>query len=156
MNSATGDGGRAGRSRATYGSSRQQGVSGKFIVIALVVVLVAVGVYVFSQFRNSSSADATATAAGHEVMGDTLRMTVDITRDDTDRPAHCIVTALDETHGEIGRREAVVAAGGSETTRLVVDIPTNSTPVAPDVYGCSATFPSYLDDSQTTPSAGGN
>ncbi|MDN5683569.1 DUF4307 domain-containing protein [Corynebacterium glyciniphilum] len=138
-------------SKATYGSSRQQGVSGKFIVIGIVIVLVAVGVYVFSQFRNSTSGDASGTATGHEVVdGSTLRMNLDITRDDVDKPAYCIVTALDESHAEIGRREAVVAAGGSESTRLTVDIPTNSSPVAPDVYGCSTVFPDYLDDTRTT------
>lgn len=138
-------------SKATYGSSRQQGVSGKFIVIGIVILLIAVGVYVFSQFRNSTSADATGDAAGHELVGDdTLRMTVDITRDDTDKPAYCIVTALDQSRAEIGRREAVVAAGGTSSTRLVVDIPTTGRPVAPDVYGCSTVFPDYLDSEHSS------
>lgn len=79
-------------------------------------------------------------------------MTVDITRDDSDKPALCIITALDESTAEVGRREAVVAAGGSDTTRLVVDVPTHTNAVAGDVYGCSTVFPSYLDDSVDTPS----
>lgn len=138
-------------SKATYGSSRQQGVSGKFIVIGIVILLIVVGVYVFSQFRNSTSADTTGTAAGHEAVDDTtMRMSLDITRDDPERAGYCVVTALDESLTEIGRREAVVAAGGSENTRLVVDIRTNGEPVAADVYGCSSVFPSYLDPEQTS------
>lgn len=133
-------------SKATYGSARNQGVSGKFIVIGIVIVLIAAGVYVFSQYRNSTSADVTGDAAGYETLSDdAMRMTVDITRDDTDKPGVCIVSALNISKAEAGRREAIVPAGGSETTRLVVDIPTHSRPVGAEVYGCGSTAPSYLD-----------
>lgn len=138
-------------SKATYGSSRQQGVSGKFIVIGIVILVIVIGVYVFSQFRDSTTADTTGTAAGHEAVGDsTMRMSLDITRDDPERAGYCIVTALDESLTEIGRREAVISPGGSENTRLVVDIPTIGSPVAADVYGCSSVFPAYLDQDRTS------
>lgn len=141
-------------SKATYGSARSDGVSGKIIVIGIVIFTVAVGIYVFSQWNNSTSSDTSGTIAGYEAVEgeDALRLTVDITRDDSDQPALCIITALDESTAEVGRREAVVAAGGSDTTRLVVDVPTHTNAVAGDVYGCSTVFPSYLDDSVDTPS----
>ncbi|MDN6281411.1 MAG: DUF4307 domain-containing protein [Corynebacterium sp.] len=136
-------------SKATYGSARSDGVSGKIIVIGIVIFTVAVGIYVFSQWNNSTSSDTSGTIAGYEAVEgeDALRLTVDITRDDSDKPALCIITALDESTAEVGRREAVVAAGGSDTTRLVVDVPTHTNAAAGDVYGCSTVFPSYLDDS---------
>jgi hypothetical protein len=142
-------------SKATYGSARNQGVSGKVIVIGIVIFIIAVGAYVFSQFRNSTSGDVSGELAGYESVegeGDeeALRMNVDITRDDTDKAGVCIVTVLDDSKAEVGRREAVVAAGGSETTRVVVDVPTHTTGVAGEVYGCSSKFPSYLDDNTTS------
>lgn len=141
-------------SKATYGSAHSDGVSGKIIVIGIVVFAVAIGLYMYSQYSNSSSGDVSGTIAGYEEGEDSdhLRMTVDVTRDDTDEPAHCIVTALDGSKAEVGRREVVVAAGGDESTRLVVDIPTHTKGVAGEVYGCSTVFPSYLDDSEDTPS----
>ncbi|MDN6353069.1 MAG: DUF4307 domain-containing protein [Corynebacterium sp.] len=140
-------------SKATYGSARSDGVSGKIIVIGIVIFTVAVGIYVFSQWNNSTSSDTSGTIAGYEAVEgeDALRLTVDITRDDSDKPALCIITALDESTAEVGRREAVVAAGGSDTTRLVVDVPTHTNAAAGDVYGCSTVSGSTLAAGLYTP-----
>jgi hypothetical protein len=138
-------------SKASYGNSRSSGVSGKIIVIGVVVVLVAAGIFIWSQWRDSSDADVSGTAAGFEAASDSsIQMKLDITRDDTSAPAYCVVTAMNYDKAEVGRREAVVAGGGSGTTRLIVDIPTHERAVAADVYGCSSVFPSYLDDHTTT------
>ncbi len=138
-------------SKASYGNSRSSGVSGKVIVIGVIVVLVAAGIFIWSQWRDSSDADVSGTVTGFETdSDDSIQMKLDITRDDTDRPAYCIVTAMNYDKAEVGRREAVVAAGGSETTRLAVSIPTHERAVATDVYGCSTVFPSYLDDHTST------
>lgn len=138
-------------SKASYGNSRSSGVSGKIIVIGVIVVLVAAGIFIWSQWRNSSDADVSGTAAGFEVTSDDrIQMNLDITRDDADKPAYCVVTAMNYDKAEVGRREAVVAGGGSDTTRLTVAIPTHERAVAADVYGCSTVFPSYLDDHTST------
>lgn len=142
------------QSKASYGSDGphgRSGVSGKFLVIGIVVVLVAVVVFMWSQWRNSSDADVTATATGYSDNTDTsIMMNLDITRDDAAKPAYCIVTALNFDKAEVGRREAVLAAGGNATERLTVRIPTREQAVAADVYGCSTVFPDYLDDATTT------
>jgi len=77
-------------------------------------------------------------------------MSLDVTRDDAAQPAYCIVTAMNYDKTEVGRREAILAAGGDATQRLTVKIPTREQAVAADVYGCSTIFPSYLDDSTST------
>ncbi|QQC47471.1 DUF4307 domain-containing protein [Corynebacterium bovis] len=137
--------------QARYGSRRSRGVSGKFVVIGVVVLVIAVGVYVAAQYRNSTAADVNGTAAGwtRPDGGDSLRLTLDITRDDPSQPGYCVVTALDYGKNEVGRREAVVASGGDSTTRLIIDIPTHGEPVAGQVYGCSSVLPSYLPDRTT-------
>ncbi|WP_297004399.1 DUF4307 domain-containing protein [uncultured Corynebacterium sp.] len=141
------------QSKASYGGRDQntRGVSGKFLVIGIVGVLLVAGVFIWSQWRNSSDADVSATVAGFsDNTGDSIMMNLDITRDDSSRPAYCIVTAMNYDKAEVGRREAVVAAGGDATTRLRIKVPTREQAVATDVYGCSTIFPSYLDDSTTT------
>lgn len=142
------------QSKASYGSRDSRtgsGVSGKFIVIGIVAVLIAAGVFIWNQWRNSTDADVSATVAGFSDNTDeSIMMTLDITRDDASMPAYCIVTALDYDKAEVGRREAVLAAGGDATGRLSVKIHTRAKAVAANVYGCSTVFPSYLDDSTST------
>ena len=141
------------QNKASYGSRRETdtGVSGKFIVIGVVAMLIVAALFIVNQWRNSSDADVSGTAAGYyDNTDDSIMMTLDITRDDASEPAYCIVTAKDFDKAEVGRREAVLAAGGDKTGRLTVKIPTSTQAVAADVYGCSTVFPSYLDDSTTT------
>jgi len=141
------------QNKASYGASDQntRGVSGKFLVIGIVGVLIVAGVFIWSQWRNSSDADVTASVAGFsDNEDDSIMMNLDVTRDDTSKPAYCIVTAMNFDKAEVGRREAVVAADGDENTRLQIKVPTREQAVATDLYGCSSVFPSYLDDSTTT------
>lgn len=141
------------QNKASYGARDQnsRGVSGKFLVIGIVAVLIAAGVFMWSQWRNSSDADVTASVAGFsDNTDDSIMMNLDVTRDRTDEPAYCIVTAMNYDKTEVGRREVVVAAGGSDVTRLRIKVPTREQAVATDVYGCSTVFPSYLDAGTST------
>lgn len=141
------------QSKASYGSrsGSSSGVSGKFFVIGIVVVLVAAGFFIYNQWRNSSDADVTGTVTGFSDNTDkSIMMTLDVTRDDASQAAYCIVTAMNYDKSEVGRREAVLAAGGDATQRLTVKIPTREQAVAADVYGCSTIFPDYLDEGTTT------
>ena len=121
------------QNKASYGASDQntRGVSGKFLVIGIVGVLIVAGVFIWSQWRNSSDADVTASVAGFsDNEDDSIMMNLDVTRDDTSKPAYCIVTAMNFDKAEVGRREAVVAAGGNENTRLQIKVPTREQAVA--------------------------
>lgn len=139
------------QSKASYGSVRESGVSGKFIVIGIVAMLAVAGFFIYNQWNNSTDADVTGSASGfYENTDDSIRLNLDITRTDASKPAYCIVTALNFDKAEVGRREAVIAAGGDATSRVFVKIPTREQAVAASVYGCSTVFPSYLDDSVTT------
>lgn len=141
------------QSKASYGSRRESesGVSGKFIVIGAVLLLIVAGVFIYNQWRNSTSADVSGTITGFSDNTDnSIRMTIDISRDDSSKPAYCIVTALNYNKDEVGRREVVLAADGTSIGRLNVKVPTREQAVATDVYGCSSIFPSYLDADTST------
>lgn len=141
------------QNKASYGSraTDESGLSGKIFVIVVIAALLFGGFFVWNQWRNGSDATVSGTAAGfYDNTDDSIMMTLDITRDDASQPAYCIVTAKNYDKSEVGRREAVLAAGGNATGRLTVKIETSEQAVAADVYGCSTIFPSYLDDSTTT------
>ena len=119
-----------------YGSSRSASISGKVIIIGVVLVLVISGLYMWNQWRNESSPDVSISSAGFDRPNDSLlNFTVDVTRDDASRAAYCIVTALDYDKNEVGRREFVIPSGGRA--------------VAGKEYGCSTEIPGYLDNSDT-------
>lgn len=131
--------------RARYGSHRGNSMAGKIIAIGLVIFVLAVVVIVFQQNRHAAAVSISASEAGYDRTDDhTLRMNVDVSRSDVDKPGYCIVTALNYAQTEIGRREFLVPSGGPKTQRMTVTIPTGDVPVAGKVYGCANEIPSYL------------
>lgn len=128
-----------------YGNTRNTNFGGRVLVLALAVILAAAAAYMVAQLMRSGSADVTAQESGGEVVSaDTLRISVDVTREDPSRAAFCIVTALDYEKNEVGRREFVIPAGGEGVTRHSVDITTRAQAYAGTVYGCSTVLPEYL------------
>ena len=130
-----------------YGSSRSTSISGKVIIIGIVLVLVISGLYMWNQWRNESSPDVSISSAGFDRPNDSLlNFTVDVTRDDSSRAAYCIVTALDYDKNEVGRREFVIPSGGEKTERFKGASPTPARAVAGKENGGSTEIPSYLDN----------
>ncbi|HEV7451211.1 MAG TPA: DUF4307 domain-containing protein [Pseudonocardiaceae bacterium] len=72
-----------------------------------------------------------------------VQLRLSVVRDDSSRPAVCIVRARSRDGEETGRKEVYVppAAGPIVLTTVVR---TSRPPVAADVFGCSLQVPSYL------------
>ena len=131
---------------ARYGKRRSGTFTGKVLAIIFAAIAIAVVVYMVAMFRNVSAVDVEAVETGGEVLSDqALRTNVDITRDDTSKPAVCVVYALGYEKNEVGRREVVVPAGGEATERYSVTMPTHQRPYAAEIYGCSSVIPPHLD-----------
>lgn len=130
---------------ASYGEQTKRGVVGPIIAIGAVLFVIALGIVTYQYFQKVNSVTVSATTAGYEQNGDrALKVNVDVTRKDVDKPAYCIVTAMNYDKAEVGRREFVIPTGGSKTQRMTVDIPTRDVPVAGKVYGCSDKLPAHL------------
>lgn len=146
------------RPTSRYGeqkSSRLDNLAGRALVITTALLLVAIIIFGIRLFLQRDDEHVTASFISHERIDDsTSRVWIDVQRTDTSAPSYCIITALNYDKAEVGRRDVVFPAGGEETQRLAVDIPTRDIPVAGKVYGCSTTIPFFLDPNQTYTQAG--
>ncbi|MDO5076407.1 DUF4307 domain-containing protein [Corynebacterium sp.] len=122
-------------------------VSGKIIAVGSVIFVILAIIVAFQYFQKTNSATVSATQSGFERIDDnTLRISVDVTRKNTDEATYCIVTALNYDKAEVGRREFRIEPGGDRTERFQVEIPTRDVPVAGTVYGCHNNVPAYLTE----------
>lgn len=138
------------RPASRYGADRTpdkpSGIGGKILAVLLVLTLILVVIFVARYINNRQSVDVTASMASFERVDDnTMRLWVDVTREDPAEPAYCIVTALNYGMAEVGRREILLPAGGEGMERMEVLIPTWDVPVSGSVYGCSTSVPSFLN-----------
>ncbi|WP_151548867.1 MULTISPECIES: DUF4307 domain-containing protein [Corynebacterium] len=129
---------------ATYDSKRGT-ISGKIIAVGAVIfaIVTVIVIVQYSQKLQAGSVDGQITKF-ERVEDNMIAATVDITRDDVDKPAYCIVTAMNYDAVEVGRREIYIPSGGEHTTRHNTTITTRDIPVVADIYGCSNTIPDYL------------
>lgn len=151
------------RKRARYGSRDSKGPNGSRssigsptsgnnltgkILVALVVLMLAIGSWGLFRLFNADAPAAEITLLSQEYPDDdTLRVWVDITREDPEVPAYCIVQAFNYEKAEVGRVEIPMPSGDKRTERLSVDVPVRAgeQAVAGGVYGCSGTIPAHLD-----------
>jgi hypothetical protein len=100
----------------------------------LVAAALAVGIAVaFLAYRN---------------LGDNrMRFTFDVSRDEPERAAVCVVRVREVTGAETGRREVLVPPGGSPL-RVETVITGSAEPVTADVFGCSYQVPDYLSSKE--------
>ena len=150
------------RKRARYGSRGSTGPNGSEgaigsttsgnnlagkILVAIIVIMLALGSWGLFRLFNADTPAAEITLLSQEYPDDdTLRVWVDITRDDPEVPAYCIVQAFNYEKAEVGRVEIPMAPGEKRTERLSVDVPVRAgeKAVAGGVYGCSGTIPAHL------------
>ena len=134
------------RSSQRY-SSEKRGVSGKVVAVVAVLLIAAflfVGARALSDRFNRP---VTADFISQEHIDDsTGRLWIDVTRKDPSVPSYCIVTAVDYSHAEVGRREVIFPAGGEKQERVAVDLPLRAPLVSGRVYGCSDNLPFYMDE----------
>ncbi len=130
---------------AQYRKRNNGTFAGKLMAVIFAIIMIAVGVYMVQMFRQVSAVDVEAVETGGTVISDNeLQATVDITRDDTSKPAYCIIYALDYNKAEVGRRELVIPAGGERVQRVEFTMPTFARAHAAQVYGCSTVVPPHL------------
>lgn len=127
-------------------SAQSQGtLSGKLIAIGAVLMVVAFAVAFATFLRNNGPQDVNISFVGSERIDDsTMRVWADVSRKDVEQPAFCIVTALNYSMAEVGRTEFLVPAGGANTHRFEIDVPTYEAAHAGKVYGCGSDVPFYL------------
>lgn len=131
-----------------YGRSNRAGgsIGGKVVAVVaalLMIVLLFVGARTIMQ---RFSEPVRAEFISQERIDDnTGRLWIDVNRKNPDVPAYCIVTAVDYSHSEVGRREVVLPAGGEQHSRIAVDLPVREPLVSGRIYGCSENLPFYMD-----------
>ncbi|MEU6645799.1 DUF4307 domain-containing protein [Saccharomonospora sp. NPDC046836] len=130
----------AGRYGSARPSPRRPGKARMWIVGAL--ALVAGGVVAYVGYSNFGSAPIEAQRVGFaEQPGNAMEVTIDVLRDDAQRPGVCIVRVRDISGAESGRKEIYIAPGAQRLSTVVRSI---TEPVTADVYGCSYNVPEYL------------
>ncbi|WP_233576287.1 DUF4307 domain-containing protein [Saccharopolyspora rhizosphaerae] len=108
-----------------------------------VVLLALVGVSVLG-YRNLGSAPIQGEQVAFEVIDDhSVRITVEVQRDDPQRPADCVVRGRAESGEEVGRREVLIHPAG-DVTRQDTVLRTSARATIGEVYGCTYNVPEYL------------
>lgn len=125
---------------------KPSGIVGK--IVAVVLTLLIIGIILFGArfLQQRETIPVSANLTTYERQDDqTMRLWVDISREDPSQPSYCIVTALNYAMAEVGRREVIMPAGGEQQTRVQVDVPTRDYPVSGGVYGCSTAMEPYMN-----------
>lgn len=140
----------ANRPESRYGVDRTprkpRGIGGKVVAILGVVLLVGIVFAVGNFMMNRGTTEVSVSMASYErIDDDTMRLWVDVSRDDTSVPSYCIVTAINYAMAEVGRREIIMPPGGEGIERIQVDVPSRDYPVSGGTYGCSTNMPAHLD-----------
>jgi hypothetical protein len=128
-----------------YGSSHTGGEPRRWRIWVFGTLGLVVGAVVaYVGYVNLGSTPIDAQRLGFEDRpGDSMAVTIDVTREDPGRPGVCIVRVRDITGAESGRKEVLVRPGGGDT-RLTTVVRSIGRPVTADVFGCSYDVPSYL------------
>lgn len=130
-----------------YGSPRGKTSSrwrrGLFSAVALVVSAVVAWIAYVNLGPAPIEADR---VAFDEQPGNTMSITINVTRDDPSKPGVCIVKVQDITGAESGRKEIYIPAGDDNSRQTTV-VHSIDPPVNADVFGCSYDVPPYLSSS---------
>ncbi|MDX3190899.1 DUF4307 domain-containing protein [Streptomyces sp. MN03-5084-2B] len=111
-----------------------------FLAIALLVS----GLIAWVAYVNLGSAPIDAERIAFSAKpGNAMEITLNVTRDDNNRPGVCVVRVRDKTGAESGRKELLIPAG-ARYSRMTTTIKSIGEPVTADVFGCSYDIPRYL------------
>ncbi|HWD01220.1 MAG TPA: DUF4307 domain-containing protein [Amycolatopsis sp.] len=111
-----------------------------FLAIALVVSFAVAWIAYVNLGQASIDAERVAFEARP---GNAMQVTINVTRDDPDKPGVCIVRVRDKSGAESGRKEVLVPAGAGHS-RVSTVVKSIDLPVTADVYGCSYSIPRYM------------
>jgi Domain of unknown function (DUF4307) len=134
------------RPAARYGRQRMSRSARRRILIGLSIVIVAVGLAIaFVGFQRLGTGDVKGDLAGYQLVdGQTVEVTVSVTRKDPSQPVVCILRARSLDGSETGRRELLVPPSSQATVQVTAIVKTSKPPAMGDVYGCGTDVPSYL------------
>lgn len=134
------------RPAARYGRQRSSGGRRRWLAVAFTLLALAVGVTVaVVAFGRFESEPVTGELSAYELIdGETVSVTISVTREDPSRAAVCIVRARSIDGAETGRREVLVPPSSQQTVQVTAPVKATRQPVIGDIYGCGADVPSYL------------
>ena len=113
---------------------------------ALAVVVAAVGVVIaVVAYQRLGRSDVAGTLAGYRLIdGQTVSVTISVTRKDPSRPVDCIVRVRAKDGSETGRREVLVEPSSQATVQVTTIVKSSKPAVVGDIYGCGTDVPGYL------------
>lgn len=113
------------------------------LLVVLVGALLVGGAYTL--YKINATPEVSAEEIALEVIDDQqAKMILNVTRDEPETPAYCIVRAQDQGKGELGRREVYIPPSESSTVRIETIVATTERAFLGDVYGCGEDVPDYL------------
>jgi hypothetical protein len=134
------------RPAARYGRQRMSRRARRGILIGLSVLIVAAGVAIaLVGFQRLGTAEVKGELGGYRLVdGQTVEVTISVTRKDPSQPVVCIVRARALDGSETGRRELLVPPSSQATVQVTTIVKTSKPPAMGDVYGCGTDVPTYL------------
>ncbi|MET0474635.1 MAG: DUF4307 domain-containing protein [Mycobacterium sp.] len=134
------------RPAARYGKQRLSHRSRRRVVVILSAVIVAAALALaLVAFQRLGTGDVKGELGGYQLLdGDTVQVTISVTRKDPARPVVCIIRARSIDGAEIGRREVLVPPSSQSTVQVTAVVKSSRQPVVGDVYGCGTDVPAYL------------
>jgi hypothetical protein len=129
-----------------YGRSPMTQVKRRRLTIALTTLAVAAGVAVAATAyqRFEGTAVEGKTVAFDVLDGQTVSVTISVTRDDPAISVVCIVRARSHDGAETGRREILIEPSEAKTVQVTADVTSYRRPFVGDIYGCGTDIPPYL------------
>ncbi|MGP4019698.1 DUF4307 domain-containing protein [Saccharopolyspora sp. 5N708] len=108
------------------------------------IVLVAMVGVAYVGYRNLGSAPIEGKQVAFDVLDDqSVRIVLEVQRDEPQRPADCVVRARAESGEEVGRKEVLIQSA-SGITRQDTVLRTSTRATIGEVYGCTYNVPEYL------------
>lgn len=112
--------------------------------LAVLVVAAGVAIAVVGAQRFGTQEVKGELGAYRLIDGQTVEVTVSVTREDPSQPVVCIVRARSKDGSETGRREFLVPPSEATTVQVTTIVKSSRPPVIGDVYGCGTDVPPYL------------
>ncbi|MFD6066668.1 MULTISPECIES: DUF4307 domain-containing protein [Amycolatopsis] len=113
------------------------------LVFGVVALLVSGGIAYVAYTNFGSAPIEGERVLFEEKPGDAMEITINVTRDDVNRPGVCVVRVRDKAGAESGRKEVLIQPG-SKNSRVTTTIKSIGRPVTADIFGCSYDVPRYL------------
>jgi hypothetical protein len=129
-----------------YGRQRLSRSNRRWIAIGLTALVLAIGVGIaVIASQRLGTGEVKGELGGYQLVdGETVQVTITVTRDDPSRAVVCIVRARSIDGSETGRREVLVPPSTQKTVQVTTVVKASRPPVVGDVYGCGTDVPTYL------------